>query len=321
MVGHLGLRQQGSSPPIRTKRFALRPYRPRGEGLFEEGWQTMGRRMARDSTLATGGTLPVRLELPAWLPAAARVVLEDVSESSMRGKAYVGRRAVARLVWMRDGQLMHEQRLDAKGKAHGLEIERDEPGEIQWCAQWVHGRQHGLTLLFDRRGRPLLVTEFVRGRGTDIWMGCGPAGQVSEVRGMLDGQLHGLLRWGNPQRPWEEEHYWRGKRHGIFRTWKDDKLVRGFPRFFVNDEHVARRAYDAAQAEDASLPRYDKRDNINRRPMPPVVRDALARAKALRRTLGLVDQLRRMAAVRPGMAAPVEKRVSARRDARARRRA
>ena len=260
----------------------------------------------------TGSTPPVALELPAWLPAAARVLLADVSEWSMSGKAYVGRRAVARFVWMRDGQLGHEQPLDAKGKSHGLEVEREHPGEIKWCAQWVHGKQHGVAIQFDRRGRPLLVTEFVRGRGTDIWMGCGPAGEVSEMRGILDRQLHGLVRWGHPQRPWEEEHDWRGKRHGISRKWDDAKLVRGFPQFFVHDEQVSRRAYAAAQAKDASLPPYDKRDDVNRRPIPPVVRAALDRAKALRRTLGLVDQVRRMAAVRRGPAVPVAKPLGSR---------
>ena len=242
----------------------------------------------------TSAAPSVSLQMPAWWPAGARVVRRQ-GANAIAGEARIDRRPLARLLWTSDGQLAHEMPLDAKGRNHGVEIERDDQGQIAWCAQWVHGKQHGLVMQFDRRGHPVLVTEFVGGVGTDLWMTCGI---ISEVRECTDRRLHGLVRWGDPRRPWEEEHYHRGQRHGIFRTWDDDKLANGFPCFYLKGKVVSRRAYEAAQAKDASLPPYDKRDDSNRRAMPPVVRDALDRAKALRRELRLVEEVRRRLAMK-----------------------
>lgn len=234
------------------------------------------------------------LEVPDWIPASARIVIKHSDEVSLSGQARVGKRPLASLLWLGDGQLDHVKELDSRGKGHGLEIERQD-GRVIWCAQWVHGVQHGPVIQFDRRGKPTMVTEFVRGRGTDIWMGCGA---VSEVRHVVDKRLHGQVRWGDPRRPWEEEHYRRGLRHGILRRWEDGALRKGFPQFYLDDVQVSRRAYEKAQVRDGSLPRYDPRDDANRRPMPPVVRDALARAKALRRELALLADLQRLGGVR-----------------------
>lgn len=234
------------------------------------------------------------LELPAWLPPDVRIVIEDLGTGSIRGMARVRSRSVARLIWELDGELLHEQPLDAKGKAHGLEIER-RGGRGVWCAQWSHGKQHGLVIQFDDRGRPALVTRYVAGRGTDIWMSCG---QVSEAREMLDGRPHGWARSGDPRYPHEEEHFYRGQRQGICRKWSDGELCSGYPRFYLLDQPVSRRSYEVAQARDPSLPRYDERGDSNRRPMPAVVRDALAQARQLRRELAILDQVRRATAVR-----------------------
>jgi hypothetical protein len=241
-----------------------------------------------------GGAV-VSVERPGWISPGATIVVEDQNKETMWGVARVGRRAVARLMWTRDGRLLYEKGLDAEGRGHGIELERHESGGVAWCAQWAHGKQHGLAMQLDARGRPLLVTTFVRGRGTDIWIDCGA---VSEVREMADGTLHGSVVWGNPRRPSSEEQFWRGKRHGVFREWDDGKLRRGVPQFYVRDARVSRRAYVTAQARDASLPVYDERDDANARPLPAVVRDALARAKELRRASALLDEVRRLGAVR-----------------------
>jgi hypothetical protein len=237
----------------------------------------------------------VSVELPEWISSRAKLVIEAQSETSIRGVARVGRRRVAELMWMPDGRLLYEMGLDEKGRRDGMEVERHEAGGVAWCAQWVHGKQHGLTMQFDARGRPVLVMEFVRGRGTDIWMGCGV---VSEIREMEHGTLHGTVRWGSARRPWCEERFFGGLRHGIFREWEDGALRRGFPRFYVKDERVARSVYLAAQKRDGSLPRYDERDDANERPMPVVVREALARAKALRREVALLAWVKGAARVR-----------------------
>jgi hypothetical protein len=220
----------------------------------------------------------------------------------MWGEARLGRRRLAQLLWTGDGQLRHEKPLDAEGRGHGLEIQRDDLGKIAWCAEWAHGKQHGLVIQFGPRGRPLLVTEFVRGRGADIWIsGCDGRTRtaVTEVRELVDGRLNGWVRWGSPRRPWDEEHFVHGERHGIFRRWEEGSLCKGYPRFYVKDVRVSRRAYEAAQTSDATLPRYFEQDNVNVRALPAVVRDALARAKALRRALTVVEQVRRGAEIRP----------------------
>lgn len=239
------------------------------------------------------------LERPAWLPPRAQLVVLERNEASIRGEARLKSRPLARLLWTSDGELGRVHPLDRNGKPHGLEVERL-GGRVVWCASWRHGKQHGLVMQFDDDGQPLFVTEFDAGRGTDIWMGCGggcEVSEVSEVRDILDSRLHGWVRWGDPARPSEEEHYRHGERHGIFRTWSDDKLCDGFPRFYLDDKQVSRRDYEIARARDASLPPYDERDDSNRRPVPPVVHQALARAKELRREMAFLEQVRRLGVV------------------------
>src|ERR1043165_335676 len=88
------------------------------------------------------------LRRPPWIPRRALLVVEDRSEWSIRGDARVGSRRIARILWTHDGQLDHVMHLDAAGKGHGLEIEIDD-GRVKWCAQWVHGKQHGLAIQLD----------------------------------------------------------------------------------------------------------------------------------------------------------------------------
>jgi hypothetical protein len=233
------------------------------------------------------------LPRPNWISARAKLVIKGKNNDSMWGEARIEKRRLAQLNWTAGGHLLHELPLDAAGKGHGFEVERDDSGRIVWCAHWVHGSMHGPVMQFDERGRPLFVTHFVHGRGTDIWMNCG---EVAEVRELLDGKLHGLVRWGNPRRPYDEGHFCRGERHGIFREWlPSGHLRKGFPRFYLKDSQVSRRVYEAAQAEAVSLPRYNARDDFNTRTTPKAVRLALECAKYLRRNLALVDHLRRLA--------------------------
>lgn len=118
--------------------------------------------------------------------------------------------------------------------------------------------------------------------------------QVSEVRELADNQPHGFVRWGDSRKPASEEHFFRGKRHRIFREWEPDgRLRNGFPKFYVHDKLVTPARYKAAQAKDDFLPPYSERDDVNRRPLPEAVRDALNRAKALRRELALVAAAQR----------------------------
>jgi hypothetical protein len=241
------------------------------------------------------------IEVPRWLPARAQIVMSEPKHGSITGEARLEAQTLARLMWVpepgkaRKMRLIHADQLDGEGRRHGFEAEYDD-GRTAWCAQWVRGKMHGLAIQLDRRGRPMIASRFVRGRGTDLWMGCGQ-GPVSEVREMLDGQLHGLVRWGEPEEPWEEERYRHGKRHGIFRKWSDGALEKDSPQFYVQDRQVSRRAYQAAQRRDASLPRHDASDDDPRRPALAVVRNAIARAERIREDRALRRQIRQLGAV------------------------
>lgn len=245
----------------------------------------MSRRSSRQATSASSN-----MERPDWISAQASLIINGKNKDSVWGEARIGDRRVAQLTWSPDGRLLHEKPFDADEKIHGIETQRDDSGRVVWCARWVHGAMHGPVMQFDDRGRPIMVTHFVRGRGADIWVSCG---KVTEFREMEDGVPHGFVRWGDPRRPWEEGHFCRGERHGIFREWESDGTLReGCPRYYLKDVVVSRRAYEVALAEDESLPRYDARDDSNRRAMPQAVREALARAKSLRRELALVEHAR-----------------------------
>jgi hypothetical protein len=237
------------------------------------------------------------LECPEWLPARARIVVTRRTEGSIQGEARLGRRRLAQLLWTPDGQLGWEQPLGKNGKPHGIEVERDDDGRVTWCAQWVNGQMHGPVMQFDARGLPMMVTDFVRGRGIDIWIG---GRQVAEIREMADGRLHGIVRWGDPRKPSSEERFFHGERHGIFREWEPDGRLRSrFPQYYVNDRLVSLTRYKSAQAKDESLPPYCEEDDANQRPMPEVVRDALKRARSLRRDLAFVRNAQRSARIRP----------------------
>lgn len=242
------------------------------------------------------------LQRPEWLTRRAQLVIRSHDQHSVLGEARRGMRRLGRLIWSRGGRLMHEQPLDAQGRAHGIEVERDDAGAIVWCAAWVHGSMHGPLMHFDERGVPVLVTQFVRGQGTDLWMNCG---QISEVRELLDGVPHGLVRWGDPRRPCEEGYFVRGRRHGIFREWESDGTLRkGFPRYYLEDTRVSRRAYELARTEDSSLRPCVAREDSNYRVMPPAVREAFARARKLRCELLLVERARNRLAASVGEGRP-----------------
>ena len=215
------------------------------------------------------------------MPAKASIEVTFTNDVSVTGEARMGERPIAQLTWSSAGRLLHMKPYDREGRPHGVEIERNEVGGVSWCARWVRGKMHGPVIHLDGRGRPLTVSEFVRGRGVDIWTNCG---NVTEFREMIDGVPSGLERWGDPTRPWCEGFFFHGKRHGVFREWESTtgKLQAGFPRFFLADKRVSLRAYEIAQRTDAALRKYDPSEDLNRRAVPTEVHKAIRRAKDLR---------------------------------------
>ena len=197
-------------------------------------------------------------------------------------------RVVAQLAWSPEGKLLLEKPFAADGRPAGLEVEYDDAGRVIWLAHWVAGEMHGPAMQFDTDGLPVIVTEFVHGRGIDIWMSCG---RVSEVRTTYNNIPDGLVRWGDPTRPDQEESFAAGKRHGIFRSWDRGRLQAGYPMFYVDDLEVTREAYLSACAADCPLPPYNESDDSNERSMPPAVRDGVQRAKQLRSGFSLASYL------------------------------
>ena len=227
--------------------------------------------------------------MPSWCHDEATLKLNGRNGASLWGEAIMHGRVVAQLAWSAEGKLLHERPFAADGRPDGLEVEYDDAGHVLWLAHWVAGEMHGTTMQFDPTGLPVVVTEFVHGRGIDVWMSCG---RVTEVRTTYNGIPDGLVRWGDPSRPDEEEHFALGKRHGVFRSWEDGKLRPGYPMFYVEDLEVSREAYLSARAIDSGLPLYNESDDANERSMPPAVRDGVERAEHLRPGFSLDSYLR-----------------------------
>lgn len=219
------------------------------------------------------------LQMPPWCHGETTLKLNGRNSDSLWGEAIMHGRVVAQLVWSPEGKLLHEKPFAVDGRPNGLEVEYDDAGRVLWLAHWVAGEMHGTAMQFDTNGLPVVVMEFVHGRGIDVWMSCG---DVSEVRTTYNGIPDGLVRWGDPTRPDEEEHFARGKRHGIFRSWDSGRVRPGYPIFYVDDVEVTREAYLSACAADCTLPPYNESDDANERNMPPAVRDGLQRAEQLR---------------------------------------
>lgn len=232
-----------------------------------------------------------KLERPRAALAHAVIEITDSDEHCVQGTVGVGGRKVMRVTWEAEGKIHRTLSYDRDGRPHGLECEYREDGILIWCQQWVHGKMHGPCMMLDERGRPLAVSKFVEGRGFDVWMGGCNEG-IAEIHQLADGAPHGVTRWGDPSRPWEEEHFFEGRRHGIFRCWDDGVLEKGFPEFYVNGERVSREEYELARQNDAALPAYREQDDDNARELPAAVVEALREAEVLAPSFDLDAYLR-----------------------------
>jgi len=229
------------------------------------------------------------LKRPVWLPDGGEIVVVGHNEDSIWGTARSGGRVIAQLTWSPEGRLLHEKPMDGLGRGHGIEIRHDDEGRVVWCARWVDGQLHGPVVQLRDDGTPVVLTRFERGCGVDVWTQCG---EVTEVREMDQGVPHGSVRWGAPTEPWEEGGYAHGKRHGILRRWNPDgSLCIGFPRFHIDDLEVSQDRYETTARSDPSLPPYRAGDDANRRPLPPVVREALRRAAELADGFSLAEYM------------------------------
>jgi hypothetical protein len=205
------------------------------------------------------------------IPSAARerVLARHPSGAKSRSKYYDDGHVVGEVLWEQDGRPVWGWRL-RDGKKHGLSVEWWDNGAIAFVQPYAKGLQHGTARHWDDEGRLLLETRYVKGTGVDLWcdLYCRSLAEETHHR---TGVAHGFRRrWNSDARSvYIEEHYSEGFPHGIFREWNDaGRLRRGFPRYFVHDKRVDRRAYLRAADTDESLPPWRRIDNEPRRPLP-----------------------------------------------------
>jgi hypothetical protein len=178
---------------------------------------------------------------------------------------FVGGYLVARVYLHPTGAIDWETHYDDAHRLHGIERQEFEDGRIKYRARWVHGLQHGLQQQWDQRGLLLVHTRFVHGTGTDLWFDCGC---LKEERHYVHGLRHGVERWWRDRKTvWHEIQLRAGLKHGIEREWNAlRRLCRGFPKYFLNDAQVSRRAYERACRADQQLPVPRSVDNLRRAP-------------------------------------------------------
>lgn len=221
-----------------------------------------------------------RLIWPECVPRSAEFSESGRNEGCIWGQfSYHGGKA--QLAWSLKGNVLSERYFDAKGLGCGIEVTRHDDGTVEWQVPWVHGHMHGIARQFDWSGRELLRTRFIHGSGVDLWVN---GNDVVELREYEESVPHGVVRWGHPLLPYEEDHYIRGKRAGIFRYWIGSQMEKGCPKYFIDDEEVSRAKYLRTRKARPELPAYRPQDDERERPMHPGLLQAWLR-KGIRANL------------------------------------
>lgn len=167
-----------------------------------------------------------------------------------------------------NGQLEMETPLK-NGQKHGREYGWYD-GALISMEPYVEGQHHGLAKQYGR-GRKIIGTyRLVHGTGLDIWRQENDDGtiSISEIHPLREGLPHGYEWWLNSDQRsvYWERHWLAGFYHGIERQWNaQNKLHRGYPKYWVNGKAVSKRAYLRAAQQDKTLPAFREKDNRSRR--------------------------------------------------------
>jgi antitoxin component YwqK of YwqJK toxin-antitoxin module len=206
------------------------------------------------------------------IPDHALEVIRDTWESGSKKRAVylIDGQEIGCRLWDESGLPEMEYGL-RDGLIHGAFRTWVGDGQLSEEATYVDGKEHGESHQY-QDGVCIGTYTMVHGTGLDLW--CSAPGILAEERAMRDGQRHGFERWwsGDNQTIYEESHFHHGTEHGIFRQWnRQGRLSRGYPRYYVNGQRVAKRQYLRACLTDPTLPPFDAADNDPHRPLPPGV--------------------------------------------------
>jgi len=181
---------------------------------------------------------------------------------------FVGGKLVGERGYWGDGKLAQERPI-RHGKVHGRCYQWDCSGVLVLLEPYQKGLMHGTARQWAEDGTLLGTYEMRHGTGLDVWRARREDGRVvvAEVHSMRAGMKHGFTWWlRGDGRPYHEEHYWNGQRHGIERMWNaEHRLRRGYPRYWVRDEQVSKREYLSARKSDPGLPPFRAIDQVPRR--------------------------------------------------------
>jgi hypothetical protein len=204
--------------------------------------------------------------------AAERVVERYGGGAKLQAEYRIARELVGVRYFHETGEPAFEYALRG-GKRHGVEYRWDSPGRITSAIPYAEGVLHGTAKQWDDDGRLIGTYKIVRGTGIDLWRQQREDGSVylAEVFRWRNGQPHGFEWWINEdQRSIYIERHWRdGLLHGIEREWNErGGLRRGFPKYHVGGEQVAKRQFLRACRSDLTLPPFRKADIRPRRSFP-----------------------------------------------------
>ena len=214
------------------------------------------------------------------IPPGSREVIRakhSAGGAKQRADYYVGKRLVGRREWNSAGTLVMEHGI-RNGKTYGLARYWHDNGQLSQEAPYANGKEQGVARQYDDRGKLVGTYRMNHGTGLDLWY-CDTApqrGQLSEERYYKDGMLDGFERWWlDTKRVWEESHFRKNQKHGIFRQWTvSGALRRGYPQYFIADQRVTKRNYQQACRVDPTLPKFvDAENRPDRKPpkLPTIV--------------------------------------------------
>ena len=221
-----------------------------------------------------------RSSIPAT--ASERIVSRHPgSRIKQRANYFVDRKLVGIRTFHETGGIEFESPM-RHGRLHGTVHRFDIRGKLDSSEPYRNGLPHGIAKQYGSDGKLLGTYAMKHGAGIDLWWDQYDEHSLpflSEARYLKDGVRHGWEWWLDDSRKsvWSECHYFQSRKHGIEREWRNGKLRRGYPRYWLHEERVTKRRYLRAALKDPALPPFRAADNRPERTFPPEIQSALRR--------------------------------------------